>query len=209
MKIILYKNLNFESNEPYLFTYEGYRSGILKKNDNPIIFGESKNIDCNFDESSQDDLIKLIKSTFDIKAFLSFKSFTGKEEPCIHEVKPVNRFEDLVINKKKKWLTCLNPNIFLQAVSSIYINLINKGSAILCFDKNNFNNIEFLFELLNLLACSFEQIKIGEYFVVLDNFSEKNKKTIIKYLHYCFDKKQEVKIFKEINNKKLIKFFKN
>mgnify|MGYP003419344151 CR=1 FL=1 len=102
MKIIFYKPVNFDGSKPYEFLYEGHRSIILKKIDKPVILGKMKEINNDFDESDQDDIIKLIKSTFDIKAFLNFKSFTGKEESCIHEVTPVNKFEDLVINKKKK-----------------------------------------------------------------------------------------------------------
>ena len=101
MKIIFYKPVNFDGSKPYEFLYEGHRSIILKKIDKPVILGKMKEINNDFDESDQDDIIKLIKSTFDIKAFLNFKSFTGKEESCIHEVTPFNKFEDLVINKKK------------------------------------------------------------------------------------------------------------
>lgn len=210
MKIIFFKTKSFAELKPHEITYEGYRSKFFKFNlPQKLIIGPAKKINYEFDETTQDEIIKLIKNTFNIKAFLSFKSFTGVEESCIHEVKFADRFEDLVIVKKKKWLTCLNPNLFLHTVISIFLNLCKKGSAIICFDKQNFNNIGFLYELLVLLASNFEQAKIGENFVILEDFTEKNKKTALRALHYCFDFEQEVYLFEVKDNAKLIKFFEN
>jgi hypothetical protein len=106
--------------------------------------------------------------------------------------------------QKKKYLVCTDPDIFMQAICSLFLNLEKKGSAIISLP---YNVDASTFDLLNLLACNFEQTKIGKEVIILEKFTEKYKKQALKYLHFLFDANQPIKLFLEPKNKKLTKFF--
>lgn len=85
------------------------------------------------------------------------------------------------------------------------MNLCKGGVAIVSFFSSPCDEKEY--DLINLLACNFEQTKINKEVIILEKFSEKYKKQALKYLHFLFDAQQPIKLFLEPQNKKLQEFF--
>lgn len=209
MDFIFYIPKPFDLMKPYNFVYEGYRSKFFKNHIDPknppseLIFSSPPSFSQS-EKEKDEKLQELIRHTFPIIAFESKIDLPYKHiaENGIIYVQKALRFEDLALIQKKKYLVCTDQDIFMQAVCSLFLNLEKKGSAIISFSCNTNT-----FDLLNLLACNFEQTKISKGIIILEKFTEKYKKQALKYLHFLFDANQPIKLFLEPQNKKLIKFF--
>lgn len=199
MKIIFNNSTSFKLLEPYEFNYDGYRSkfftNILPSNPPEEIKLEPKKnyTDTSPSEEQLEIRKDVVKNAFPLEAF---------GENNILEVKFKSRFEDLVSTEKKKWIISLNDNLFLHAVCSIFLNMKKKGSALIYFNEVNY-------DLLNLLACNFSNLKLSKEYLIAENYNENFKKEAIKYLHFYFDSPFHVKLFLKPNNEKFKKIFEN